>query len=119
MWEEAPLFSAYQRTPQKAFLYPVHLAMIATGNWSFRWDPKTVDAATSDRAYSIDRARKELGHSPTYPLEDDLRETVDWYRQNGLIEQASNRSFRSCPLWRVMSQMWSISEPGRDRSGLV
>ena len=42
-------------------LYPVHLAMIATGNWSFMCDPKTVDAVTSDRAYSIDRARNELG----------------------------------------------------------
>jgi len=78
-----------------------------------------VDGVTSDRAYSIDRASRELGYSPTYSLEDGLRETVDWYGQNGLIEWASSRSFRSCPLWRVMSQMWSTSEPRRNRSGLV
>jgi nucleoside-diphosphate-sugar epimerase len=49
------------------------------------WDPKTVDAVTTDRAYSIEKARKELGYTPRYSLEEGLRETVQWYRQNGMI----------------------------------
>ena len=69
----------------KALVYPVHLARIASGNWHFMWDPKTVDAVTTDRAYSIEKARKELGYTPRYSLEEGLRETVQWYRQNGMI----------------------------------
>ena len=49
------------------------------------WDPKGVDAVTSDRAYSIDKAKDELGYSPIYSLEDDLRETVEWQRENGIV----------------------------------
>ena len=60
----------------KALLYPVHLARTATGIWNFTWDPKTVDVVTSDRAYSIDKAKDELGYSSAYSLEDDLRETM-------------------------------------------
>jgi nucleoside-diphosphate-sugar epimerase len=70
----------------KALVYPVHLANVAAGNWRFTWDPKTVDAVTTDRAYSIEKARKELGYSPKYSLEDGLIETVHWYRQNGIVQ---------------------------------
>ncbi|MGB9022514.1 MAG: hypothetical protein WCC94_03660 [Candidatus Bathyarchaeia archaeon] len=60
----------------KALLYPVHVARLAIGTWDFMWDPKTVDAVTSDRAYSNGKARKELGYRPKYSLEEGLRETV-------------------------------------------
>jgi nucleoside-diphosphate-sugar epimerase len=69
----------------KALLYPVHTAKLAMGTWDFMWDPKTVDAVTSDRAYSNEKARKELGYRPKYSLEEGLRETVQWYRENGLL----------------------------------
>jgi nucleoside-diphosphate-sugar epimerase len=35
---------------------------------------------------SIDRARKELGYSQKVPLEDGLRQTVDWYRAEGWLK---------------------------------
>ena len=41
------------------------------------WDLKTVDAVTSDRAYSIGKARNELEYFPTRAPEDRPRETVE------------------------------------------
>ena len=35
-----------------------------------------MDVVTSDRAYSIDKAKDELGYSSEYSLEDGLRETM-------------------------------------------
>jgi nucleoside-diphosphate-sugar epimerase len=66
-------------------MYPVFIAKSLFGKWSFLWDPKAVDALTSNRAYSIEKAKRELGYSPTYTLEDGLRETVQWYRDNAII----------------------------------
>ena len=69
----------------KALVYPVHLVKVAAGKWDFMWDPKTVDAVTSDRAYSIEKAKRELGYSSRYSLRDGLSETVEWYREKGII----------------------------------
>jgi nucleoside-diphosphate-sugar epimerase len=41
------------------------------------WDLKTVDAVTSNRAYSIGKARNELEYFPACAPEDCLRETVE------------------------------------------
>jgi len=73
------------RGAAKALIYPVYIAKSVFGEWSFLWDPKTVDAVTSNRAYSIEKAKSELGYYPKYTLEDGLRETVQWYRENGII----------------------------------
>ena len=69
----------------KALIYPAFIAKSAFGEWSFLWDPKTVDAITSNRAYSIEKAKSELGYSPKHTLEDGLKETIQWYRDNGII----------------------------------
>lgn len=69
----------------KALIYPVFIAKSAVGEWSFLWDPKTVDAVTSNRAYSIEKAKSELGYSPKHSLEAGLRETIQWYRDNGIV----------------------------------
>jgi hypothetical protein len=42
------------RTDSKLFI-----AKSAFGDRSFLWDPKTVDAVTSNRAYSIEKAKSE------------------------------------------------------------
>jgi nucleoside-diphosphate-sugar epimerase len=39
----------------------------------------------NNRAYSIDRAKSELGYRPRVPLEEGLRRTAAWYRQEGYI----------------------------------
>ncbi|MEM0083927.1 MAG: hypothetical protein QW743_00330 [Candidatus Methanomethylicia archaeon] len=38
-----------------------------------------VDAVTKHRAYSIEKARRELGYTPQYTLRNGLRETIEWY----------------------------------------
>ena len=40
---------------------------------------------TENRACRIDRARKELGYHPAVDLEEGLRRTVIWYREQGLL----------------------------------
>jgi len=69
----------------KTLMYPIHILQSVFGEWSFLWDPKTVDAVTANRAYSIEKAKSELGYSPNYSLETGLDETIQWYRINGMI----------------------------------
>ena len=38
---------------------------------------------TTNRAFRIDRARRELGHSPRVTLQDGLQRTATWYREEG------------------------------------
>jgi nucleoside-diphosphate-sugar epimerase len=73
------------RPAAKTLIYPVFIAKLVFGEWSFLWDPKTVDAVTSNRAYSIEKARTELGYSPEYSLESGLKETIQWYRDSGIV----------------------------------
>jgi nucleoside-diphosphate-sugar epimerase len=44
-----------------------------------------VDAVTTHRAYSISKAKKELGYRPQYDLRKGLKETIEWYRNNGFL----------------------------------
>ncbi|HWP44374.1 MAG TPA: NAD-dependent epimerase/dehydratase family protein [Blastocatellia bacterium] len=46
---------------------------------------KVKDLAQACWACSIERARRELGYGPRVPLEEGLRETVDWYRREGWL----------------------------------
>lgn len=39
----------------------------------------------TNRAFRIDRARKELGYSPRVRLQEGLRRTADWYREEGYL----------------------------------
>ena len=57
------------------------------GRENFMWRTSTVDSVTSDRSYSIERARNELDFSPSYDLETGLRETIDWYLDNRYIRK--------------------------------
>lgn len=40
----------------------------------------------NNRAYNIDKARKVLGYVPQVALEEGMRKTVAWYRENGLLK---------------------------------
>ncbi len=70
----------------ESLVYTVHLINLGVGNWPFMWDPKTVEAIEADRAYRIEKTMKELGYSSKYSSEDGLRETVDWYTQDGIVQ---------------------------------
>ncbi|MGH7557918.1 MAG: NAD-dependent epimerase/dehydratase family protein [Gemmatimonadota bacterium] len=39
----------------------------------------------ADRAFSIERARRELGYDPRVSIEDAMQQTVNWYLQEGLL----------------------------------
>jgi nucleoside-diphosphate-sugar epimerase len=44
-----------------------------------------VDWFRQVRAFRIDRARAELGYAPAVGLDEGLKRTVDWYRENGYL----------------------------------
>ena len=45
----------------------------------------------TNRAFRIDRAREELGYTPHVGLQDGLRRTAAWYRQQGYLPSAPPR----------------------------
>lgn len=69
----------------KVMIAPVQAANALLKRDNFMWRISTVDAVTSDRSYSIEKIKHELGYSPQHRLQDGLRQTVDWYRENNLI----------------------------------
>jgi len=46
---------------------------------------RRLDFFTKDRAFDISKAKKELGYSPEINIEEGLRITFDWYKDNGWI----------------------------------
>ena len=46
---------------------------------------RRVDFFVKDRAFTIDRAKEELGYQPKVGLEEGARKTLEWYREEGLI----------------------------------
>jgi nucleoside-diphosphate-sugar epimerase len=46
---------------------------------------RRVDWFRQVRAFRIDRAREELGYEPKVGIEDGLRRTFEWYRDNGYL----------------------------------
>jgi nucleoside-diphosphate-sugar epimerase len=55
----------------------------------FRVDPplfrRRVDWFRQNRAFNIEKAKKELGYRPRIGLEEGLARTAEWYRQEGYI----------------------------------
>ena len=47
--------------------------------------PRRVDWFRQNRAFDISRAQKDLGYSPTIGLDEGLRRTAEWYRQEGYL----------------------------------
>jgi len=69
----------------KAVVAPVDSFNRLRGRVVFTWRTSTVNDLTCDRAYSVRKAMRELGFKPKYDLKTGLRETVEWYRENGYI----------------------------------
>jgi len=47
--------------------------------------PRRVDWFRQNRAFDISRAKSELGYSPRVGLDEGLRLTGEWYRENGVL----------------------------------
>lgn len=47
--------------------------------------PRRVDWFRQNRAFDISRAKKDLGYNPTVGLDEGLRCTAEWYRQEGYL----------------------------------
>jgi nucleoside-diphosphate-sugar epimerase len=48
--------------------------------------PRRVDWFRQNRAFSIAKAKKELGYKPMVGLEEGLKRTADWYFQEGYLK---------------------------------
>lgn len=57
----------------------------------YRWVGVTLPRANdyelfiSDKVLSLEKAKRELGYEPKIPIEQGIRETLQWYREEGLI----------------------------------
>ncbi len=47
--------------------------------------PRRVDWFRQNRAFDISKAKRDLGYKPKVGLDEGLKKTGDWYRQEGLI----------------------------------
>jgi nucleoside-diphosphate-sugar epimerase len=47
--------------------------------------PRRVDWYRQNRAFKIDKAKRELGYEPRVGIDEGLRRTADWYRQEGYL----------------------------------
>src|SRR5262249_14261499 len=46
---------------------------------------RRIDWIIQNRSVKIDAARRDFGYNPNSPLDECLRDTADWYRQQGFI----------------------------------
>ena len=47
--------------------------------------PRRVDWYRQNRAFKIDKAKRDLGWTPRVGLEEGLKRTAEWYRAEGLL----------------------------------
>ncbi len=48
--------------------------------------PRRVDWYRQNRAFLIEKAKRDLGYSPKVDLDEGLKRTADWYRSEGYLE---------------------------------
>lgn len=49
--------------------------------------PRRVDWYRQNRAFDISKAKRDLGYLPTVDLDEGLRRTAEWYRNEGYIQR--------------------------------
>ncbi len=47
--------------------------------------PRRVDWYRQNRAFCIDKAKRDLGYCPTVDIDEGLRRTAEWYRKEGYL----------------------------------
>jgi nucleoside-diphosphate-sugar epimerase len=48
--------------------------------------PRRVDWYRQNRAFKIDKAKRDLGYRPTVDIDEGLRRTAEWYRSEGYLD---------------------------------
>jgi nucleoside-diphosphate-sugar epimerase len=48
--------------------------------------PRRVDWYRQNRAFKIDKAKRDLGYAPLVGIDEGLRRTAEWYRREGYLE---------------------------------
>lgn len=91
----ADLMAALMRRRLRSFAIPrpvaYGVALAAEGAAALMGKPpvinrdKVTDLSQLSWTCSIERARKELGYNPRVPLEEGLRETLEWYKGEGWL----------------------------------
>ncbi len=46
---------------------------------------RNIESTVTDRVFSIEKAKKELGYTPKVNLEEGIKQTVKWYKENGYL----------------------------------
>jgi nucleoside-diphosphate-sugar epimerase len=69
----------------KLMMLPVEGFGLLIGKENLLYHRETVESVTSDRAFRIDRARRDLGYEPVYDLPEGMAETLARYRENGYL----------------------------------
>lgn len=69
----------------KTLIAPLELAYKIAGKENFMVHVSTVDAVLTNRVYSIEKAKKELGYKPKYDLRKGMKKTIEWYRENNIL----------------------------------
>lgn len=49
--------------------------------------PRRVDWYRQNRAFKIDKAKKDLGYKPKIGIDEGLRRTAEWYKDNGFLSK--------------------------------
>ncbi|HOH79399.1 MAG TPA: NAD-dependent epimerase/dehydratase family protein [Candidatus Cloacimonadota bacterium] len=80
----------------KFLVYPIGLGMELLATLLSRKEPplltrSRVNMMYDNIAFSGERARQLLGWEATTALEDGIRQSVDWYTQNGLLKKRQRR----------------------------
>ncbi len=74
--------------------YPIWPAIVAGHVCETLWKPfgvpppifpRRVDWYRQNRAFRIDKAKRDLGYRPRVGLDEGLRRTAEWYRQVGIV----------------------------------
>jgi len=73
------------RSMAKLMMLPVEGFGLLIGKENRLYRRETVESVTSDRAFRIDRARRDLGYEPVYDLPERMAETLARYRENGYL----------------------------------
>jgi nucleoside-diphosphate-sugar epimerase len=53
--------------------------------------PRRVDWYRQNRAFDIGKAKRDLGYQPRVPLDEGLRRTYEWYRDEGLLQNGPRK----------------------------